>query len=272
MTDIDITEQEWRLVREESWDGPMAMALDAVAAETAADGGPRTVRVYQWQPSTLSLGYHQQPEDIDWAFCEREGITVTRRPTGGGAIYHDEHGDISYSIIAPADELPGGLMESYEQLCQPLLDGCAAMGVPADFARESAPALHQPACYLRDIHPAHDIIHEDGKLSGNAQYRRRDSVIQHGSLTYHATPERTRACFTEPEVSLEDITKRITGIDEHSDVSRRDAVQALENALGTWANAEVDTWTDDELERAEEIAAETFGAKAWNRNGEDPTA
>lgn len=272
MTDIDITGREWRLIREESWNGPMAMALDAVAAETAANGGPRTVRVYQWQPSTLSLGYHQQPEDIDWTFCEREGITVTRRPTGGGAIYHDDYGDISYSIIAPAEELPGDLMESYERLCQPLLDGCSAMGVAADFAEQDAQALHEPACYLRDIHPAHDIIYDGSKLSGNAQYRRRDSVIQHGSLTYHATPERTRGCFTDPGVSLDQITERITGIDEHSDVSRHEAVQALEGALQTWATAEAGEWTDDELERVEEIAAEKFGATAWNRNGEDPTA
>lgn len=272
MTDIDLSDREWRLVREESLPGPVCMALDAVAAETAANGGPRTVRVYQWQPSTLSLGYHQRPEDIDWAFCEREGITVTRRPTGGGAIYHDEHGDISYSIIAPADELPGDLMESYKRLCQPLLDACSAMGVDADFAGESADALHEPACYLRDIHPAHDVIYEGGKLSGNAQYRRRDSVIQHGSLTYHATPERTRACFTDPEVSIEQVTDRITGIDEHSGVSRREAVQALEDALGTWADAETAAWTDEELARAEEIATEKFAAEAWNRNGEDPTA
>ncbi|RRJ33081.1 lipoate--protein ligase family protein [Halocatena pleomorpha] len=272
MTDIDPTGQEWRLVREESLPGPLCMALDVVAAETAANGGPRTVRVYQWQPSTLSLGYHQRSDDIDWTFCEREGITVTRRPTGGGAIYHDEYGDISYSIIAPAAELPGDLMASYEQLCQPLLDGCAAMGVPADFAHESADALYEPACYLRDIHPAHDIIYEGGKLSGNAQYRRRDSVIQHGSLTYHATPERTRACFATPDVSLDRITDRITAIDEHSDISRQGAVGALEDALERWADAKVGTWTDEELERAAEIATEKFGAEMWNQNATDPIA
>nr|WP_264556203.1 biotin/lipoate A/B protein ligase family protein [Halocatena marina] len=248
----------------------MCMALDAVAAETAVAGGPRTVRVYQWEPATLSLGYHQNPEDIDWDFCKREGITVTRRPTGGGAIYHDTYGDISYSIIAPADELPSDLMETYELLCQPLLDACSVMGVPADFASETAPALHEPACYLRDIHPAHDVICNGDKLSGNAQYRRRDSIIQHGSLTYHATPERTLNCFVDPGVSTERVHERITGIDEHSDVSRTDAVQMLESTLKTWANATEDGWTDEERARAREIADEKFERSAWNRDGDDP--
>jgi lipoate-protein ligase A len=266
----DLAEKDWRLIREESLSGQMCMALDAVAAETAANGGPRTVRVYQWDPSTLSLGYHQDPADIDWDFCKREGITVTRRPTGGGAIYHDTDGDISYSIIAPADELPSNLMETYEMLCQPLLDACASMGVPADFAQESASALHEPACYLRDIHPAHDVLYKGGKLSGNAQYRRRDSVIQHGSLTYRATPDRTLGCFVDPAVSVDQVRERITGIDEHSDISREEAVETLEDELGTWAAAEEETWTDDELARAQEIAAEKFGSDGWNRGGDDP--
>lgn len=266
----DLPGNDWRLVREESLTGPMCMALDAVAAETAAAGGPRTVRVYQWDPSTLSLGYHQKHGDIDWEFCEHEGITVTRRPTGGGAIYHDTYGDISYSIIAPADELPSDLMETYELLCQPLLDACSSMDVPADFADESVPALHEPACYLRSVHPAHDVVYADKKLSGNAQYRQRDSIIQHGSLTYHATPERTLGCFVDPTVSTERVRERITGIDEHSDISREEAVRTLEDTLKTRVDATEETWTEEELTRAQEIAAEKFGSDAWNQEGEDP--
>ncbi|WP_330630467.1 lipoate--protein ligase family protein [Halocatena halophila] len=269
---LDTEATEWRLIPEESRPGPMCMALDAVAAETAAAGGPRTVRVYQWEPATLSLGYHQNEATIDWEYCTEQDITVTRRPTGGGAIYHDAYGDISYSIIAPADELPGDLMTCYEQLCQPLLTACASMGVPADFAEEPREALFEPACYLRDIHPAHDIVYDGKKLSGNAQYRRRDSVIQHGSLTYRATPERTRSCFVEPATSIEAVESRITGIEAHVGLDREDCVRALESALGEWAHAEVGTWSDTELDRARTIANEKFDADAWNRSGTDPLA
>ena len=136
-------DRDWRLIREEARSGPMNMALDEIAAETVADGGPRTLRVYRWDPSTLSLGYHQEPETIDWAYCEREGITVTRRPTGGGAIYHDNFGDISYSIVAPAAELPGDLLDSYALLCEPLFDALERLGVDAAYAEDERPAVHQ---------------------------------------------------------------------------------------------------------------------------------
>jgi lipoate-protein ligase A len=108
---------EWRLIRERARPGPLNMALDEVATETAADEAVRTAKVYSLGPSTLSLGYHQDPDTIDWDFYKREGVTVTRRPTGGGAIYHDAIGDIPYSIVAPADELPSDLMDTYELLC-----------------------------------------------------------------------------------------------------------------------------------------------------------
>jgi len=265
-----LADREWRLVREESLSGALCMAYDQAAAETVADGGPRTVRVYRWTPSTLSLGYRNDPADVDWDYCEREGIDVVRRPTGGGAIYHDSHGDISYSVIAPADELPENLMETYELLCVPLLAACAEMGVPAGYAEESYPELYHPACYLRELHPAHDVVYEGRKLSGNAQYRRRDSIVQHGSLTYSVTPERTRECFVDPPVTAEAVGGRVTGIDEHADCSREEAVAALEAALASWSDATEGEWTDGERDRAREIADAKFDSAAWNRDREDP--
>ncbi|WP_224447725.1 lipoate--protein ligase family protein [Haloprofundus salilacus] len=263
--DAPSADQQWRLVREESRSGPMNMALDEIAAETAADGGPRTVRVYRWEPSTLSLGYRQEPQTVDWALCEREGITVTRRQTGGGGIYHDAYGDISYSITAPAAELPSRLLDCYHLLCTPVLDGFERMGVDADFADEQLPAIHQPACYLRELHPAHDVVAGGRKISGNAQYRRRDAVIQHGSLTYSVLADRHLGVFADPGIDAKAFRERVTGIDEQADISREEAVSALEDALGEWVEAEEGEWTDEELDRARTRAREKYESDDWVR-------
>lgn len=267
-----LSDREWRLVREESRDGPLNMALDEIAAETAAEGGPRTVRVYQWDPSTLSLGYRQEPETIAWDYCEREGITVTRRPTGGGGIYHDFRGDISYSIVAPADELPGDLMDTYELLCEPVFDAFERLGIDARFTEEKRPVIHQPACYLRELHPAHDVVAgEDArKISGNAQYRRKDAVIQHGSLKFDLDADRHLSVFSNPETTPAEFRERVTTMDEQADVTREAAVEAVEEALREWADADEGGWTDDELARAHERAAEKFESDAWVREREDP--
>jgi len=266
----DLVEKRWRIIREEARPGSVQMALDEIAAETVAAGGPRTVRIYRWEPSTLSLGYGQDPETVDWAYCDRTDVAVTRRPTGGGAIYHDGRGDISYSIVAPADELPGNLMESYERLCEPVFDAYDRMGIDAGFADAKRPAIHQPACYLRALHPAHDIVAPDGrKLSGNAQYRQRDAVIQHGSLTWARVVDAHLGVFTA-DLDADTFRDRVTSIREQAGIERATAVGHLEDALADWAAADEGAWTDDELERARALAARKYEAEGWVRAGEDP--
>jgi lipoate-protein ligase A len=265
--DPTIADREWRLIREESRPGPMQMALDEVAAETAAAGGPRTVRLYRWEPSCLSLGYHQDPDTVDWAWCSEEGVDVTRRPTGGGGIYHDSAGDISYSITAPRAELPGDLMDCYHRLLDPVLAAFSHVDVPVEFVEREAPALYEPACYLRALNPAHDlVVAGDGrKVSGNAQHRQRDAVVQHGSVTYSVRAGRHLSTFADPSLSAVEFGERVTGVDEHTDASRETVVAAFEAALAAWCDADEGSWTDDELARARDLVDEKYAADEWIR-------
>lgn len=286
---------DWRLIREEARSGAMQMALDEVAAETAAAGGPATVRTYRWDPSCLTLGYRQDPETVDWAFCEREGVDVTRRQTGGGGIYHDAHGDIAYSIAVPAADVPGELLDCYHLLCEPILDAFGRLGIDADYVEESVPELYHPACYLRELHPAHDVVaggsdaaDDDGatggrKIAGNAQYRKRDAVIQHGSLTFSVDAARHLGVFAEPPVTPAEFGERVVGIDELTDVDRADAVAAVEAALVAWVTGgeggeergdderdavELDrdgSWSSAELTRAEELVETKYRDDGWIR-------
>jgi len=258
-----LADREWRLITEERRSGAMNMALDEIAAETAASGGPRTVRVYQWEPSCLSLGYTQDPDTVEWGYCRKNGIDVTRRQTGGGGIYHDFDGDISYSIIAPKDELPGDLMDCYRLLCDPILAAFDRMGVSAAFVSEEFPEIYHPACYLRALHPAHDIVANGRKISGNAQYRQSDAVIQHGSLTYRVRAPEHLGVFNTDTVSPAQFRDRVTGIDEESDCSRSAAVNILEETLREWAAATNGAWTDAELSRAHDRAEKKYNADSW---------
>ncbi|WP_255193809.1 lipoate--protein ligase family protein [Natronobeatus ordinarius] len=269
----DLGDREWRLIRDEPRDGAIQMALEEVAGETALEDGVRTVRVYDWEPSTLSLGYRQAADSVDWDFCDREGIDVTRRQTGGGGIYHDRYADISYTIVAPAAEVPGDLMDCYALFCEPILEAFSRMGVDARFADEKQPSIHQPSCYLRDIHPAHDVVvpaDDDStrKLSGNAQYRQRDVVIQHGSLSYDREPERHLGVFADHGLGTDTFTDRVTSIRDESGLDRADAVEHVGDALADWCGAESGTWREDELEAARDLAARKYGTDAWVRDRE----
>ena len=270
-----VADAEWRLIREEAHDGATNMALDEVAARTAVEDGVHTVRVYRWAPSCLSMGYRQAEESVDWDFCEREGIDVTRRQTGGGGIYHDSDADVSYSIVAPADELPGDLMECYELLCEPVLDAIRSVGVDTDFADQEYPSIHEPACYLRGIHPAHDVFAYEGgadgdrrgrKLSGNAQYRQRDAVIQHGSISYDHALANHLGVFADHDVTPERFRERVTSVSEQADVEREAFVTALEDHLADWCDASDGAWRDDELAAARDLVDDKYANDAWVRD------
>ncbi|WP_254863820.1 lipoate--protein ligase family protein [Halovivax gelatinilyticus] len=273
----DLAEREWRLIRDEPRPGAIQMALEEIAVRTAHEDDLRTVRTYDWNPSTLSLGYRQKAESVDWEFCDDHGIDVTRRQTGGGGIYHDAHADISYTIVAPADDVPGDLMECYALFCEPILDALDRMGLDADFASVPKSSVHGPSCYLRDVNPAHDIVvNTDGdgpslKVSGNAQYRRKDAVIQHGSISYDLEPDRHLGVFADHDVSTERFAERVGSIRAATGIDRTEAVDTLANALGEWCDATDRDWRDDELNAAETLADRKYANDRWVRDREQPT-
>ena len=265
---------EWRVIPEERLGGPMAMAFDEVAGETVAAGGPATVRLYRWTPSTLTLGYGNDADAVDWAYCDASGIDVTRRQTGGGAIYHDETGDVAYSIIAPASEFPGDVTDCYRRLLKPILAAFEAVGADVGFAADRSEPLYEPLCYLRGLDPAHDLVAPDGrKIAGNAQDRTRAAIVQHGSLSYESDPAAHLAPIDDPPVTPSEFADRVCGLrDVLGDATpdRATFVDALTDSLTEWADAECGSWTDEERSRAEELCREKYAHDRWVNSRTDP--
>lgn len=245
----------------------MQMALEEIAARTVADGGPALVRTFQWEPSTLSMGYGQSPETVDWDYCENTGIEVTRRQTGGGGIYHDSQGDLSYSIVVPTDAVAGELLEAYHTLCEPILGFFERLGIEAGFAEAPQEAIYEPACFLRSIHPAHDILVDGAKISGNAQYRQRDAVIQHGSILFEDATERHLSVFDHPAVDPATFRDHTTNVHAHVAMTRNEAIETLSASLRDWVDADVGSWREEELAAARSLAADKYGNREWVSEG-----
>jgi lipoate-protein ligase A len=266
---------DWRLIPEERVDGATAMALDEVAAETVASGGPATVRLYRWTPSTVSLGYGNDAEIVDRSYCAENDVTVTRRQTGGGAIYHDGFGDVAYSVVAPAAEFPSDVTESYRELLTPVLSAFEAVGADVGFADGRSEPLWEPLCYLLGLDPAHDLVGPDGrKVAGNAQYRTREAIVQHGSLTFDAVPAAHLAPFVDPPVSAGEFADRVCGVTDivgSEAIDRSAFVDSLTESLAGWADADRGTWSDAELERAERLRREKYDHDRWVRSRTDPS-
>lgn len=188
-----------RLVVDGPHPGAWNMALDELLLEQAADQAIASLRVYQWSPATVSLGYFQAAGDRDQHEASRAAPLV-RRASGGGALVHDA--ELTYSVALPARHpLSRGGEPLYMAVHETIVDWLNADFAPQGGRFEICQHSHRPApgnvpwlCFLRrapgDVlyrppQPAEaNPLAPDGlfKVCGSAQRRRGSAVLQHGSL------------------------------------------------------------------------------------------
>jgi len=160
--------ETWRLIDMRIEDAYTQMAIDEAIAYARKRGETsNTIRLYRWKPSAVSVGYFQSIEnEVDVDECRLQGVDLIRRITGGGAVFHDYDGEITYSLVAPDSDpkIPTDIIESYRIICGCIICGLKELGVNSEFK------------------PVNDIVVDGKKISGNAQTRRYGVVLQHGTV------------------------------------------------------------------------------------------
>ena len=111
----------------------MNMAVDESILASVSEGasGP-TLRLYSWAPSAISIGYFQGLQmEVDMAECRKMGVDVVRRITGGGAVYHDAIGELTYSVVVRMDSgiLPLDMLGSYRAVCNGIISGLGSITI-----------------------------------------------------------------------------------------------------------------------------------------------
>ena len=272
----------WRLLVTPPARGAWNMAVDESVLEHIGRGESQpTLRLYAWAPPCLSLGHAQPFSDADLDRLAARGWEMVRRPTGGRAILHTD--ELTYSVIASSDEphMAGSVLESYNRLALALLHAVRSLDVDAQSnplsveAGVPGAANHaspNPVCF--EVPSAYEITVAGRKLIGSAQARRREGVLQHGSLPLTG--------------DLARITEGLVFPDEASrmDAARRLLSRALtvESALGrpvSWDQAALSfvhgfetqldlcleraDLSESELRRAAELVDDKYDHPAWMR-------
>jgi lipoate---protein ligase len=249
--------QTWRLLRHGARPAFANMAIDeAILKHVVAGAVPCTMRFYRWQPSAVSIGYFQGiEEEVDLAACRTRGVDVIRRLTGGGAVYHDYEGEITYSLTMPEDTpgLPRKVLDSYDLLCRGLVLGLQALGMPAEFK------------------PINDIAVNGRKISGNAQTRRFHGILQHGTLLCEVDPQLMFTLLKVPNEKIRDkliagVEERVTSIKrEMGEVDRERVTRAMIDGFAEALDIEVvpGELTESELTLAEQLREERYASDDW---------
>jgi lipoate-protein ligase A len=217
-----------------AYSAAMNMAIDEALLEYAA---VPSIRFYRWQSPALSFGYFGKFAHVACYDGERD---LVRRWTGGGIVFHGD--DLTYSIAIPANDnaFSESSMAIYEKVHRALCDALEANGKRAVVAGGGNPggaadgiraALSAGGynCFANPVRA--DVMVDGRKIAGAAQRRTRRGLLQQGS---------------------------IQGIDLENGLSERFAVE-LSN------NCETRSLPKTVRCRAQEIAAQKYGAEAWLR-------
>jgi len=250
--------EEWRLLDTGARDAYYNMALDEAVAISRSRGlVGNTIRFFRWKPSAVSIGYFQSmEEEVDIAECRARGVDYVRRITGGGAVYHDYEGELTYSIIVDEKHrmVPKDILKSYEVLCSGLVVGLKLLGIPADF------------------HPINDIIVGGRKISGNAQTRRMGVVHQHGTILRSVNPALMFRLLKVPSEKIRDkmiknVEERVTSINRY--LGREVSIEELKESIkrGFEKALNIKLVEGEVTEHEEELASELrkkYASDEWN--------
>ncbi|RME81839.1 MAG: lipoate--protein ligase family protein [Caldilineae bacterium] len=263
----------WRLIITPPASGARNMAVDEAIATLSAQGhSPPTLRFYQWQPGTVSLGRHQSIAEVDRAAIRARGYGLVRRPTGGRAILHID--ELTYSIAGPQDEprLSGAILDSYMRLSEGLVLGLQRLGIAAVKAPGSSRTGPDVSAVCFEVPSAYEICAGGKKLIGSAQSRRAGYVLQHGSLPLYGDITRLVDVLALPTPEERAALKRLvasraTTVAEQ--LGRRvtfwEAATVLIDGLNSALNVDFEEGelSPEEEALAAELEAEKYANPAW---------
>lgn len=250
--------EEWRLIEDADLDACTNMAIDEAVLWARSQGlVPSTIRLYTWKPSAVSIGYFQSMDgEVDVEACKRLGVDLVRRITGGGAVYHAHGGEVTYSIVVDQRDkrIPKSFTESFRVLSQGLILGLRKIGVEASFQ------------------PINDIAVNGRKISGSAQTRRKEVLLQHGTVLVKSD---IQTMFQVLRVSKEKISdKAIKAVEErvttiHRETGREIGLSTVREALREGFEESLNVklmkgvLTSQEKQRVEELRKK-YARDSWN--------
>jgi len=256
----------WRMLKLQTHDAAMNMAIDeAILTNRIESKVPNTIRFYRWNPSAASVGRFQDVQkEVQLESCRKCGVDIVRRITGGGTVYHDSEGEITYSVVASKADLGSSdLARVYARIYSGLVEALRLLGITSDFSEGN-----QNTCP--------NLTVRGKKISGSAQAHKSGIVLQHGTLLLSVDLERMFSLLQVPwaRTCAEVIgvaSSRITSISQ--ELARNVSSNEVGNALVKGFQKILDSRLEEiglmhyEKEWAERLCKEKYATDEWTLHG-----
>lgn len=244
----------WRVIPESALPPALNVALDEVLTNGQAAGGAPTLRFWRWSEPAVIVGRCQSVlNEVDEAAAAAMGVRIVRRMTGGGAMFLQPHGAITYSIHLPEAALAGlTLRQSYEVCDAWVVRALRDLGVDAHHV------------------PINDIACGEGKIGGAAQARRGGAVLHHTTMAYDMDPGEMVRVLRIGREKLRDkpvasAARRVSPLVRQTGLGRDDIVSHLLSHFRQQFGGTLQSLAADELNAATELVERKYAHLEWTR-------
>ena len=244
---------DWRIVDEVPRPAALNVALDEVVSDRVGAGlAPPTLRFWGWAEPAVVIGRTQSlSNEVDRVAAAAMGVAVVRRMTGGGAMFLQPRGAVTYSLCIPDSLLAGLSVRASYEVCEAwVISGLRSLGVDAHHV------------------PINDIACSEGKIGGAAQARRRGVVLHHTTIAYDMDPGEMVRVLRIGREKLRDkgtasAQKRVSPLARQTGASRAEVVARLQSYFIAAFGGTVSPVTPSELAAAEALVTSKYATTAW---------
>ena len=204
-----------------------------------------------WRNSPcIVVGKNQNTlSEINKDYVDKNNITIVRRLSGGGAVFHDL-GNINFTFISNQKET----FNDFKRFTVPIIDALKQLNVNAEFSGRN------------------DLTIDGKKFSGNAQYCYKNRVLHHGTLLFSANVTDISQSLNVKEKKFEgkavkSVKSRVTNISSHlkSPMKVEEFIEFLMNyVVNNYAESKLYTLTEEDIKNISKLADEKYSTWEWN--------
>lgn len=230
------------------------VALDETLVEDVAAGRRKPfMRIWEWNAPQIVIGSFQSYEnEVNPEGIEKHGITVSRRISGGGAMFMEPGNCITYSLVVPTALVDGlSFEDAYPFLDEWVLEALAKVGVNATYI------------------PLNDISSERGKIGGAAQKRFANGyMLHHVTMAYDIDAVKMNECLRIGKEKLRDkglrsAVKRVDPMRSQTGMTREAIIDVLKDHFATKYAAQPGELTEADITVGIERAETKFSSPEW---------
>ncbi len=232
----------------------LQMALDDVLAHEVGAGerGP-ALRIWEWERNTVVIGSFQSVRnEIDPKGAAAHDITVTRRVSGGGAMFIQPGNTITYSLYVPTSLVEGlSFEQSYAFLDDWVLGALRELGIHATYV------------------PLNDIASATGKIAGAAQKRYLSgAVLHHVTMAYDIDADAMLDVLRIGREKMSDkgtksANKRVDPLRSQTGMTREAIIKSFLAYFASRYATVPGAVSEAEVAKAQALVSEKFSTPEW---------